>query len=69
MSIIPEFLQRKKSMEELEEENEYMDVQLSIAQKKAAIRQLQAKGGQISDFKEKGKGINFKKIIEWIKTH
>lgn len=58
-----------KSMEELEEEDEREEIQLSIAQKKAAILELQRRGGSVNDFREKKGGISFSKLFTWLKTH
>jgi hypothetical protein len=62
--------QTHKSLEELEEENERQELELSIAQKKALIARLKARGGNPNDFKKgKGKGFSFSAITNWLKTH
>lgn len=63
------FFGQRKSLDELEEENERAELEYSIAQKKQMIKELRNRGGNPSDFKEKGGGINFKKIFDWLKTH
>ena len=63
------FFGQRKSLDELEEENERAELEYSIAQKKQMIKELKERGGNPNDFKEKGSGINFKKIFDWLKTH
>jgi len=62
---------RSKSLSELEEENEKQEEQdrnlsteLSIAQKKVAIAELKKRGLTPKHF-----GMDFSKIIEWLKSH
>ena len=65
------FLKREKTLAEIEEEtekeqavNRKLDVELSIAQKKAAIQRLKEAGLTPKSF-----GGNWKRIFNWIKTH
>lgn len=55
---------REKSLEELQEANERADVELSLAQKQAAIKRLKAAGLSGKSF-----GWNWHSIISWLKTH
>lgn len=64
--------QKHKSLSELEEENEQLDAELSVARKKAMLAQVSQKGGAgfWKRFSSDGsrKGINFKAIGQWLKT-
>ena len=65
--------QKHKSLSELEEENEQLDAELSVARKKAMLAEVSRKGGAgfWKRFSSDGshKGINFHSIKEWLKTH
>jgi hypothetical protein len=43
---MPGFLRKAQTIESLEEENENLDAQLSVAEKKALLRELEAKYGK-----------------------
>ena len=58
------FFNKKKPLEELEEENERLDVELSVAQKREAIARLKKRGLTPKHF-----NFDFKRIINWLKTH
>ena len=55
---------QKKTLEQSQEENEQLEVQLSIEQKKAAIKRLQAAGLTGKSF-----GWNWHSITAWLRTH
>ncbi len=60
----------QKSLEELEEENDRQELELSIAQKKALIAKLKARGADPNHFKDGKKGkFNFASITNWLKNH
>jgi hypothetical protein len=70
---LPSFLKSKPPLEELQRRDEYAEVELSLAKKKALIRELEARGGkdkwkEMSDDGTK-KGINFSRILGWLKSH
>ena len=72
MGILDSF-KPKPSIEELRKRNEYKDEELSLAKKDAMMRELKQKGGkekwkEMSDDGTK-KGINWSRIIAWLKTH
>lgn len=54
---------RKKDIEELQEENERADVELSVEQKKLAIKKLKAAGLSTKSFG------SWREILNWLKTH
>ena len=58
---------------ELEEEDERLDTEVSIAKKRAMLRELDARAGVGSwkTFSSDGtkKGIDFKRVWHWLKTH
>ena len=65
------FNKRQKSLSEIEEssdklnaEDEQLGTQLSIAQKRAAIAKLKERGLTPKHF-----NFDYKKIIQWIRTH
>jgi len=72
MGILDSF-KHKPSIEELRKRNEYKDEELSLAKKDAMMRELAQKGGkdkwkEMSDNGKKS-GINFSRIIAWLKSH
>ncbi len=56
--------QHQKSFEEAQEEDERLGVELSIEQKRAAIRKLKQAGLTGKSF-----GWNWASIKEWLRTH
>lgn len=62
-----------KTLEELQEEDENLSTQLSIEKKNATIRELKNKygSGYVKAFSDNGKssGLDFSRIINWLKTH
>jgi len=63
----------KPTLEELQQRNEYADAELSLKKKQALMRELEQQGGK-DKWKEmssdgKKSGIDFNKIIAWLKSH
>ena len=58
------FLNQRKSLAELQEEDENLTAEVSIAEKKAMIKRLKAEGMKPSHF-----GFDWARIKEWLKTH
>ncbi len=58
------FSRRGKTLEELQEEDESLTSEVSIAEKKAAVRRLKQEGLSPKHF-----GFNWSAIKEWVKTH
>ena len=70
---IPNPFKKKPTMEELQQRNEYADQELSLKKKQALMRELEQQGGK-DKWKEMSsdgtkKGINFSKILQWLKSH
>lgn len=61
---MPNPFQKEKSIDELREEDERVDLQYSIEQKRAAIREAKRRGVDVKSF-----GGNISALIKWIKTH
>ncbi len=61
----------KPTLSELQEEDEYKSVQLSVARKNAMIAELEGKGKHWQDFSDNKKksGINWSRIWAWLKSH
>ena len=57
------FLQRKKTLDESQEENERLDMELSITQKRVAIAKLKEAGLKKEDFG------SWRAIWRWVKEH
>ncbi len=55
---------KKLTLDEAQEENERLDTELSIEQKRAAIKKLKAAGLTAKSF-----GFDWRAIRNWIKTH
>jgi hypothetical protein len=70
---LPSFLKSKPSLEELQRRDEYAEVELSLAKKKALIKELEARSyqGKWKEMSDDGtkKGISFQKVIAWLKSH
>ena len=64
---------RPQSLAELQEEDERLDTELSVAQKKAVIKQLDDKMGKGSwkIFSDNGKmsGLNWHRVLNWLKSN
>ncbi len=59
-----QWLKKEKSLEELEEENERVSQELSLAQKQAAIKRLKQAGLTPKSF-----GNRWSAILAWLKSH
>jgi hypothetical protein len=64
----------EKSLSQLQEQDEHLDVQLSVARKRALLNELKEKSGSSSFWKlfsDNGSqsGLNFSRIIQYLKTH
>lgn len=63
----------KKSLTQLQEDDDRLTTEVSIAKKRALIRRLEVVGGQGSwkMFSSDGtkKGISFDRVKNWLKTH
>lgn len=70
---IPNPFKSKPSIEEMQRKNEYADEELSLAKKQAMMRELALRGGkdkwkEMTDDGSK-KGINFSRVLQWLRTH
>lgn len=67
------FLRGQKSLAELQEEDEQLSTEVSIAKKRAMIRELKQKygSGYVRAFSDNGKrsGLNWSRAWAWLKTH
>ena len=70
---IPNPFKHKPTLEELQRKNEYADEELSLSRKKALMAELEARAGKYKwqEMSDNGKksGINFSRIIAWLKTN
>lgn len=55
---------KEKTLEELQEESERTDLQYSIEQKRAAIREAKKRGVTLKSF-----GGSVSNLIKWLRTH
>ena len=64
---------RHKTLAELQEEDEYLDTEVSVTRKKAMIKALNARMGKGSWrlFSDNGKksGLNWGRIKNWLKSN
>lgn len=60
---------QEPTLAELQERDERVSLELSIAQKQALIKQVEAKGKQWQQFSNNGKksGLDFNKIRAWLR--
>jgi hypothetical protein len=58
------FIQREKTIDELQDEEERTNLQYSIEQKRAAIREAKKRGVSLKSF-----GGSFSSLIKWLKEH
>ena len=65
--------QRKKSLEELEEERDYNETAIEVRQQEVMLAELNKKGGDgfWKRFSSDGskKGISWDSVKNWLKTH
>jgi len=65
--------EHRRSLEEMQEEDEQLTSEVSIAKKRALIRELKLKygSGYAKAFSDNGKasGMNFGRIVQWLKSH
>ena len=65
--------EHKKSLDELQEEDEQLTSEVSIAEKRALIKKLKLEygGDAVKDFSDNGKasGFNFSRALHWLKHH
>ena len=68
---IPNPFAHKPTLEEMQAKNEYADEELSWEKKQALMRELRNRGGDWRLMSDNGKksGLNFGKIIAWLRTH
>ncbi len=61
----------KPTLSELQEEDDRLTTELSVARKKALKAELEARGKNIKDFSSNGKssGISWRGVLNWLKTH
>ena len=64
---------RKPKHEEWQQRDELVTAELSVKKKEALIRELEARGGRgkWKEMSDDGKrsGINFSKVMAWLKSH
>lgn len=64
MNKMTTLFRRQKSIDELQAENDKVDLELSLAQKQAAIQKLKQAGLTPKDF-----GGRWKEIAAWLRNH
>lgn len=67
------FGKRERSLSEMEEQEERLDAEISVMRKQQVLKELKQKGGTglWRHFSTDGTkaGINFRAVINWLKTH
>jgi hypothetical protein len=68
---LPNPFKHKPTLEELQAKNEYAEEELSFEKKQAMIDELKRRGGDWRLMSDNGKksGINFGRILAWLKSH
>ncbi|KKM81769.1 hypothetical protein LCGC14_1326440 [marine sediment metagenome] len=59
---------RPKSIEEIEEQSEYVDKEISLKQKMLMKKELDARGASLDAFKSGGK-TSWDRVKNWLKAH
>lgn len=62
------FLERKKTVSEMEEESEKLDAEISYAQKQELLRRLKQQGGSPEVFRGPDGKISFSAMANWLKA-
>ena len=65
---LPSFMKPKKSLEELEEEEQLIDAEISLLQKQNMRKELRKRGIELDSFKDNGI-VDWRRIKNWLKTH
>lgn len=70
MSILDSF-KTKKTLSELQEEDDRLTTELSVERKQSLIAELKRRGKNPNDFSNNGKksGINWSAVWRWLKSH
>ena len=67
------FFKREATLEELEQQDEYLERKLSVQRKRTMLRELEQRGGKNhwKSFSDNGKksGIQWGKVWAWLKSH
>lgn len=60
-----------KSLSDLQDEDERLQMELSVAQKRAAIRKLEERGVGWKPFSKDGtkRGISWSGVLAWFRSH
>ena len=62
---------QEQSLSELQERDERLETEVSIAKQEAMIRELKRRGQDWKQFSDNGKksGINMGRVWQWFKSH
>ena len=67
--MVMEYLRPKKTLDELQEEKERQDIEISLEQQRILKKQLEAKGVSLDEFKgTHGKPV-WSRVVNWLKNH
>ncbi len=66
---MPNPFKHEPSLAELEETNERLDTELSVAQKRAAIARLKERGLTPKHFGNTASSGTWQRIVSWLKSH
>lgn len=67
--MVMEYLRPKKTLDELQDEKERQDLELSLEQQRVLRKQLEAKGASLDAFKNEHGQTMWSRVINWLKNH
>lgn len=67
--MVMDYLRPKKTIDELQEESERNNIELTIAQQRYLKKQLEAKGASLDTFKNEHGQPMWARVKNWLKNH
>ena len=66
---LPSFMKPKKSLEELEEEQQLNEAEISTLRQQVIKKELKKRDLELSSFKDDKGIVDWKRAWNWLKTH
>lgn len=66
---LPSFMKPKKTLEELEEEQQLNEAEISTLRQQVIKKELKKRDQELSSFKDDKGVIDWKRAWNWLKTH
>jgi len=66
---LPSFMKPKKTLEELEEEQQTNEAEISVLRQQVIKKELKKRDQELSSFKDDKGLVDWKRAWNWLKTH